>query len=915
MANCCEPGNKMPDISIDEVTAARLAGGAGGAGAGGAGAQPTSDGGAGAGGAGGVSVSVGVGVGATGNGAGTADGATDVAAGSSVAADASAGAGDSAGSEDATDNGASDTPVTLTLEQLPIGKNAVIVQVVGENPQSALRQHFLDMGLIPNANVTMVKYAPMGDPVQVRIHGYELTLRREDAARITVCDVIDDEIARATTPQRNAGAPQQHGIFPGGHPHEVEHPGLGEGGRYHDSSTEDPLPLDKKLTFALVGNQNCGKTTLFNQLTGSNQHVGNFPGVTVDRKEGPLLGHENTLVVDLPGIYSMSPYTAEEIITRQFVLEENPCGIINIVDANNIERNLYLTMQLLELGIPMVLALNMMDEVSANGGSVLVNELEAQLGIPVVPISAARGEGIEELVQHAMHVAYYGEAPKKQDFCDAAENGGAIHRCLHGIMHLIEDHAHKAKIPVRFAASKLAEGDPLVMRALYLDENEQETIEHLVLQMEAESHLDRAAALATMRFSFIERVCGLTVVKPHESREHARSQKIDRILTGRFTAIPAFLLIMIAMFFLTFEVIGAFLQDLLATGIDALGDMCATAMQSAQVNEVLQSFVIDGLFGGVGSVLSFIPIIAVLFFFLSLLEDSGYLARVAFVMDKPLRKLGLSGRSIVPMLIGFGCSVPSVMATRTLPSERDRKLTIILTPFMSCSAKLPIYVFLGEAFFPQQAGLVVALLYVLGVLTGILVAFVLKKFVLRGQAVPFVMELPNYRMPAAKNVAHLMWDKSSDFLHRAFTIILLAVLIIWFLQTFGFGLNVVEDSADSMLAQIAGLLSPVLAPLGLGDWRIGTSLVSGFIAKESVVATMTVLYGGSQAALAAAFTPLAGACMLVFCLLYTPCVAAIASINRELGWRWALGIVCGQCVIAWIVAFLVRCVGLLCGLG
>ena len=798
----------------------------------------------------------------------------------------------------------------LTLDKLPIGKNALIQQVGG---QGALRQHFLDMGLIPGAHVTMVKYAPMGDPVQVRIHGYELTLRLEDAAHISLCDVVDDEIARTCDAQRNAGTPQKHGIFPGGHPHETDHPGLGEGGRYHNAATEKPLPYDKKLTFALVGNQNCGKTTLFNQLTGSNQHVGNFPGVTVDRKDGPLLGHENTLVVDLPGIYSMSPYSAEEIVTRRFVLDEKPCGIINIVDATNIERNLYLTMQLLELDIPMVLALNMMDEVAANGGSVLVNELESQLGIPVVPISATQGEGIEELVNHAIHVAYYGEGPRRQDFCDAAENGGAIHRCVHGIMHLIEDHAAKAEIPMRFAASKLAEGDSLVAQALRLDENELETIEHLVKQMETESKLDRAAALASMRFSFIERVCGQTVVKPHESREHARSLKADRILTGRFTAVPAFILIMVAVFFLTFEVLGAWLQDLLEAGITALGDACAVALQNAQINDVLQSFVIDGLFGGVGSVLSFVPIIAVLFLFLSLLEDSGYLARVAFVMDKPLRKLGLSGRSIVPMLIGFGCSVPSVMATRTLPSERDRKLTIVLTPFMSCSAKLPIYVFLGEAFFPQHAGVVVALLYVLGIVVGILVAFLLKKFVFRGEAVPFVMELPNYRMPAARNVGHLMWDKCSEFLHRAFTIILLAVLVIWALQTFSFGLNVVQDSADSMLAQIAGLIAPVLAPLGLGDWRIGTALVSGFIAKESVVATMIVLYGGAQT-LAAAFTPLAGACLLVFCLLYTPCVAAIASINRELGWKWALGIVCGQCCVAWLVAFVVRCVGLVCGL-
>ncbi|MDD6784859.1 MAG: ferrous iron transport protein B [Eggerthellales bacterium] len=797
----------------------------------------------------------------------------------------------------------------MTLADLPIGKNAVICQVGGEG---SLRQHFLDMGLIPEASVTMVKHAPMGDPVQVRIHGYELTLRLEDAARISVRDVMDEEAANAASHPRNTGNPLKNGVFPGGHPHEVEHPGLGEGGRFHDAASESPLPLDQTLTFALVGNQNCGKTTLFNQLTGSNQHVGNFPGVTVDRKDGPLLGHENTLVTDLPGIYSMSPYSAEEIVTRQFVLEDKPRGIINIVDATNIERNLYLTMQLLELGVPMVLALNMMDEVSANGGSVLVNELESQLGIPVVPISAIKGEGISELVNHAMHVAYYREAPKRQDFCDAAENGGAVHRCLHGIMHLIEDHAKRADVPQRFAASKLAEGDPLVARVLKLDDNELETIEHLVKQMETESGLDRAAALARMRFSFIERVCGATVVKPRESREHARSQKMDRILTGRFTALPSFVLIMLVVFYLTFEVVGAWLQELLEMGIGFLSDLCAQVMEAAEVNEVLESFVIDGIFGGVGSVLSFLPIIAVLFFFLSLLEDSGYLARVAFVMDKPLRKLGLSGRSIVPMLIGFGCSVPSVMASRTLPSERDRKLTIMLTPFMSCSAKLPIYVFLGEALFPQQAGLVVGLLYVLGIVVGILVAFLLRKIAFKGEAVPFVMELPNYRIPAPKNVAHLLWDKCSDFLHRAFTVILLAVLIIWALQTFSFGLNVVDDSAESMLAQIAGALAPLLSPLGLGDWRVATALVSGFIAKESVVATMIVLYGGAET-LAALFTPLMGVCLLVFCLLYTPCVAAIASINRELGWKWAIGVACGQCLVAWIVAFAVRCVGLLLG--
>ena len=801
-----------------------------------------------------------------------------------------------------------------TLDTLPIGKQARVAEVGGAG---ALRQHFLDMGLIPGAQLTMVKYAPMGDPVQVRIHGYELTLRLDDAKHISIVDVKDDApeqpvTCAGCTSCAGAQHAQRKGLHPSGHPHEAEHPGLGEGGRYHNSATEHPLPEGELLTFALVGNQNCGKTTLFNQLTGSNQHVGNFPGVTVDRKDGPIRGHENTLVTDLPGIYSMSPYSSEELVTRQFVLDERPRGIINIVDATNIERNLYLTMQLLELNIPMVLALNMMDEVSNNGGSILVNELEESLGIPVVPISAVHGEGIDELVSHAIHVARYQETPRRQDFCNPNDYNGAVHRCLHGIMHLIEDHAQETGIPARFAASKLAEGDVLVAQALKLDNNELELLEHLVLQMETESGLDRAAAIASIRFAYIRRACKDTVVKPRESKEHLRSERIDSILTGRFTAIPAFIAIMLLVFWLTFEVIGAALQELLEAGIAALGDVVAEAMQAAGVNDVLQSLVVDGIFGGVGSVLSFLPIIIVLFFFLSLLEDSGYMARVAFVMDKPLRKLGLSGRSIVPMLIGFGCSVPAIMASRTLPSERDRKKTILLTPFMSCSAKLPIYVFLGAAFFPDQAGLVVAALYVLGIAVGILVAFVLKKTAFKGEAVPFVMELPNYRVPGVKNVAHLLWDKSKDFLQRAFTIIFVATVIIWAMQTFSFSFNVVEDQSESILAQIAGIIAPLFMPLGLADWRVCTALVSGFIAKESVVATMGLLYG-SAAAIPLAMTPLSAVCLLVFSLLYTPCVAAIASVNRELGPKWATGVAFGQCAIAWLVAFVVHCIGALLG--
>ena len=776
----------------------------------------------------------------------------------------------------------------MTLKDLPIGKTATVTTVGGEG---ALRQHFLDMGLIPKADVTMVKFAPMGDPVEVRIHGYELTLRLADAEKIEI-DKIRDTI---TEPMRPQGA---RPIF---------HPGLGEGGKYH-VQTGEPLPPGETLTFALAGNQNCGKTTLFNQLTGSNQHVGNFPGVTVDRKDGAIRGVENTLVTDLPGIYSMSPYSSEELVTRRFVLDEHPRGIINIVDATNIERNLYLTMQLMELDVPMVLALNMMDEVRQNGGSVRVNEMEEMLGIPVVPISAAKNEGIEELIDHAVHVAKYREAPGRQDFCDVNDHNGAVHRCLHGIMSLIEDHAYDAGIPVRFAASKLAEGDQLVLDRLNLDQNEKETLEHIITQMEKERGLDRAAAIADMRFSFIQKVCGATVVKPKESREHARSVAIDRVLTGKYTAIPAFIGIMGLVFWLTFNVIGAFLSNLLDMGIGALTDIVDRVMTAANVNPVLHSLVIDGIFTGVGSVLSFLPVIVTLFFFLSMLEDSGYMARVAFVMDKLLRKIGLSGRSVVPMLIGFGCTVPGVMASRTLPSERDRKMTILLTPFMSCSAKLPIYSFFAAAFFPGKGALVMVILYFTGILVGILMALLMRGTMFKGEAVPFVMELPNYRMPGAKNVAQLLWEKAKDFLQRAFTVIFVATIIIWFLQTFDLRFNIVSDSKDSILAVVAGWIAPIFAPLGFGDWRISTALITGFMAKESVVSTLTVLFGSSTA-LATLLTPLSAVSLLVFCLLYTPCVAAIASVKRELGGKWAAGVVIGQCVIAWLMAGLVYGMG------
>ena len=775
----------------------------------------------------------------------------------------------------------------MTLKDLPIGKTATIRSVGGEG---ALRQHFLDMGLIPKGDVTMVKYAPMGDPMELRIHSYELTLRLADADKIEIENVRDAGEKGETSKKNNS--------------HSIPHPGLGEGGKFHFKETENPLPDSEMLTFALAGNQNCGKTTLFNQLTGSSQHVGNFPGVTVDRKEGSIRGKSNTLVTDLPGIYSMSPYSSEEIVTRNFVLNEHPRGIINIVDATNIERNLYLTMQLMELDIPMVLALNMMDEVRENGGSIIINRMEEMLGIPVVPISAAKNEGIDELVAHALHVAKYQEKPEKIDFCDADDDGGAVHRCLHAIMHLIEDHAQEAGIPVRFAAAKLAEGDQLILEKLKLDQNEKEMLEHIVKQMESERGLDRAAAIAHMRFDFIEKICDETVIKPKESKEHIRSTKIDRILTGKYTAIPCFVGIMALVFYLTFGVIGAFLSGILDMGIEALGGAIDQLMAAAHVNSVLHSLVMDGIFNGVGSVLSFLPVIVTLFFFLSLLEDSGYMARVAFVMDKLLRKIGLSGRSIVPMLIGFGCTVPGVMASRTLPSERDRRMTILLTPFMSCSAKLPIYAFFAAAFFPENSALVMILLYFGGIVMGILMALLLRRTMFSGEAVPFVMELPNYRMPGAKNVGHLLWDKAKDFLQRAFTVIFIATLVIWFLQTFDIHLNVVTDSKDSILAMAASVVAPIFRPMGFGDWRISTALITGFMAKESVVSTLSVLFGSTEALLAA-ITPLAAASLLVFCLLYTPCVAAVAAIKRELGGKWAAGVVIGQCVIAWIAAFVV----------
>ena len=779
----------------------------------------------------------------------------------------------------------------MTLKDLNIGETAVVGTVGGEG---ALRQHFLDMGLIPGEEVTLVKFAPMGDPMELSIHGYELTLRLDDAARIGVT------LAKAPAAKKAAAESEKP----------VEHPGLGEGGRYHTKKGENPLPDDTTLTFALAGNQNCGKTTLFNQLTGSNQHVGNFPGVTVDRKSGAIRNNPNTEVTDLPGIYSMSPYTSEEIVTRQFIIGEKPTGIINIVDATNIERNLYLTMQLMELDTPMVLALNMMDEMRGNGGTVRINKMEAMLGIPVVPISAAKNEGVDELVDHALHVAKYQERPGRMDFCSEEDHGGAVHRCIHGIIHLIEDHAEAAGIPVRFAATKLVEGDQRIEAALKLDQNEKEMIEHIIVQMEQERGLDRAAAIADMRFHFIHQLVEQTVVKPRQSKEQLRSAQIDRFLTGRYTAIPAFVGIMALVFYLTFGVIGLALQNLLEVGIDALTAAADSTLTAWNVNAAVHSLVIDGIFTGVGSVLSFLPIIVTLFFFLSLLEDTGYMARVAFVMDKLLRRIGLSGRSIVPMLIGFGCTVPGVMASRTLPSERDRKMTILLTPFMSCSAKLPIYSLFAAAFFPEHAALVMVSLYFLGIAVGILMAILLKGTVFKGEAVPFVMELPNYRLPGLKNVVQLLWEKARDFLQRAFTVIFVATIIIWFLQSFDLRLSLTADPQQSILAWLASGISPLFKPLGFGDWRICTALLTGFMAKESVVSTLTILYG-SSAAFAAALSPAAAAPLLVFCLLYTPCIAAVASVKRELGGKWAFIMVANQCIVAWLAAFGTRLIMML----
>ena len=777
----------------------------------------------------------------------------------------------------------------MTLRELGVGKSAVIRQVGGDG---ALRQHFLDMGMVPGAEVTVVKL----DPMELQIHGYELTLRLSEAEQIAV-----EPIQHRTRSHQGTDRASDR-----------THPGLGENGWSHDKAEEHPLPDDVPLTYALVGNQNCGKTTLFNQLTGSRQHVGNFPGVTVDRKDGAILGYPNTLVTDLPGIYSMSPYSSEEIVSRNFVLEEKPRAIINIVDATNIQRNLYLTMQLLEMDVPMVLALNMMDEVIGNQGFIDVNAMEEMLGIPVIPISAAKNEGVDELVQHAIHVAKYQEQPLQQDFCGKEDHGGAVHRCIHAVIHLIEDHAQAAGLPGRFAATKAIEGDPLILEQLHLDQNELDLLEHIVQQMETERGLDRSAAIADMRFAFIERLCEQTVVKPKESRERLRSERIDRVLTGKYTAIPCFLGIMVLVFYLTFNVVGAWLQDLLAAGIDYLSAAADSWLTAVHVNPAIHSLVIDGIFTGVGSVLSFLPIIVTLFFFLSMMEDSGYIARVAFVMDKLLRKIGLSGKSIVPMLIGFGCTVPAVMSTRTLTSERDRKMTILLTPFMSCTAKLPIYAFFVSAFFPGRGGLIMAGLYILGILMGILAALLYKETLFRGEPIPFVMELPNYRLPGLKNVTQLLWEKAKDFLQRAFSIILIATVAVWFLQSFDLHLNMVSDSAHSILAVVSGAIAPLFAPLGLGDWRICTALICGVMAKESVVSTLEVLFGGS---ITAALSPLAAACLLVFSLLYTPCVAAIASIKRELGTRWAVAVVVWQCALAWAAASIVHLIGLLLGVG
>ena len=777
----------------------------------------------------------------------------------------------------------------MTLKELEVGKSAVIRRVGGEG---ALRQHFLDMGMIPGAEVTVIKLAPMGDPMEVQVHGYELTLRLAEAQQIDIQPI--GRRSRSHTFKDRAK--------------DQDHPGLGENGKFHSKADEHPLPDGTVLTYALVGNQNCGKTTLFNQLTGAKQHVGNFPGVTVDRKSGAIRGYPNTEVTDLPGIYSMSPFSSEEIVSRNFVLQDKPTAIINIVDATNIERNLYLSMQLLEMGIPMVIALNMMDELVGNRGSIDVNTMEAMLGMPVIPISAAKNEGVDELIRHAVHVAKQQEPPLKQDFCDKDDHGGAVHRCIHAVIHLIEDHAALAGLPVRFAATKAIEGDALILQQLQLDRNEQEMLEHIVRQMETERGLDRSAAIADMRFDFIERLCAQTVIRPQESKERIRSEKIDRILTGRYTAIPCFIGIMVLVFYLTFNVIGGGLQKLLELGIDRLSALTDTALTQLHVNPVIHSLVIDGIFTGVGSVLSFLPIIVTLFFFLSLMEDSGYIARVAFVMDKLLRRIGLSGKSIVPMLIGFGCTVPAVMATRTLTSERDRKMTILLTPFMSCTAKLPIYSFFVSVFFPGKGGLIMSGLYLLGILVGIGAAFLYKDTLFRGEPIPFVMELPNYRLPSVKNVGQLLWEKAKDFLQRAFSVILIATVVVWFLQSFDLQLNMVSDSADSILARISGILVPLFAPLGLGDWRICTALISGFMAKESVVSTLEVLFGGTIGSI---LSPLSAGSLLVFSLLYTPCVAAVASVRRELGGKWAAGLALWQCLIAWVVAFVIHGIGAL----
>ena len=771
----------------------------------------------------------------------------------------------------------------LKLSELKVGESAVIQNVGG---QGELRQHFLDMGIIPGAEVTLVKFAPMGDPMELQVHGYELTLRLAEADKIQIQKIIE----RSNKHERIQKI------------HTSNHPGLGEDGKYHLKGDGTPLPKGTLLSFALVGNQNCGKTTLFNQLTGSNQHVGNFPGVTVDKKTGAIKNHENTEVTDLPGIYSMSPYTSEEIVSRNFVLNEKPKAIINIVDATNIERNLYLTMQLLEMNVPMVIALNMMDELIGNKGAIDINKMESMLGVPVVPISAAKNQGVQELINHAMHIAQFQEKPVQQDFCSKDDHGGAIHRAIHTVESIIEDHAEKERLPVRFCATKVIEGDNLIIKQLELDQNELEMIEHVVVQMENEGKMDRSAAIADMRFDFIERVCEQTVKKPQESKERRRSEKLDKVLTGKWTAIPCFILIMAAVFYLTFNVIGAFLQTVLEIGIEKLTILISNLMNMANVNETIQNLVIEGIFGGVGSVLSFLPIVVTLFFFLSILEDSGYIARVAFFMDKLLRKIGLSGKSIVSMLIGFGCTVPAVMSTRTLPSRRDRRMTILLTPFMSCTAKLPIYAFFVSAFFPNKGGLIMTGLYFLGIVVGIFVALIFKSTIFKGEAVPFVMELPNYRMPGLKNVAQLLWEKAKDFITKAFTVILLATIVVWFLQSFDFRLNLVADSSTSIMAKISSLIAPIFKPIGLGDWRIVTSFISGFMAKESVVSTMEILFGTG---ITVALTKQAAASMLVFSLLYTPCVAAIAAIKRELGAKWAVSVVFFQCAIAWLFSFLV----------